>query len=136
MSVGNGFWSSITITVSDTSTVHNIPIPFGNYIFQIIVKQGATELGDDATMSFKLPGKYDKEFLALGTGDAKNNKIYPVQLPCHNRSGGTLGRSPLPFFVTSGGINVQGGGTIADGGTATVTVITNSNPIAFHSIGR
>ena len=135
MTADTGIWISEEITVDDTTTVHNIPVPVGCWIHEIMVKQGATDLGSNATMSFMVPSLNDFAILNLGTGRADNNEVYAVRTAATSTNGNGIGGTAVPIHITSGGINVQGGGTIATGGSALVKIIAATFPPIFNTNG-
>ena len=125
---GCGPRKSNTVTVTATGT-KNISIPNNSYIHEIIVLQGATNLGASATLSVQAPGLNNEAILAFAAAAADDaNKSYPVRRLATGSDGTAISGTALPINILDGGINVVAGGTIRSGGSCTVQVVFADTP--------
>ena len=114
------------VTVDDTTTVHEIDSPDGWYLNTVIVPgDGLTTQG---TLTIKAPGLAGYAILTLAATKANQLKHYTMAQTVSDKVGADIAGTTVPLQIFSGGLTVQGGGTITSSSEEIIFIFTKDKP--------
>ena len=106
-----------------------IDLEDGSYIWDIIVVQGATPLAATVTLTFRAVGLSNLAILTLPAGTANQNAAYPpLRKGANPLNGSGINNTQIPFFLPTGGVKIDIGGSGIAANTCEITLLASPFP--------